>query len=104
MSGGGAGVVYLLHFSRPFGHARHYTGWTTDLPARLAAHEAGRGGKLVAIARAAGITFTLARTRPGTRADERAIKRAGGARRYCPVCTARPVNGRWAAPDGGGQP
>jgi hypothetical protein len=42
-------------------------------PARLAVH--------------AGITFDLARTRPGTRADERAIKHAGGARRYCPLCT-----------------
>jgi predicted GIY-YIG superfamily endonuclease len=99
------GTVYMLHFSRPFRHAMHYTGWTDDLTARLATHAAGRGARLVAVARAAGITFTLARTRPGTRADERAIKRAGGARRYCPICTARPVNGRWAAPAvRGGQP
>jgi hypothetical protein len=32
------GMVYLLHFDRPFRHARHYCGWTTDLAARLAEH------------------------------------------------------------------
>ena len=26
------GTVYLLHFSEPYKHARHYTGWTEDLP------------------------------------------------------------------------
>lgn len=70
------GTVYLLHFSAPYRHARHYTGWTYDLAARLAVHAAGHGARLVAVAKAAGITFALARTRPGTRADERAIKHA----------------------------
>jgi predicted GIY-YIG superfamily endonuclease len=95
-----SGTVYLLHFSAPYKHARHYTGWTDDLAARLDQHRAGRGARLVAVATAAGITFALARTRPGTRADERAIKRAGGARRYCPLCTPNPLGGRWipAAP------
>jgi predicted GIY-YIG superfamily endonuclease len=88
-------TVYLLHFSAPYRHARHYTGWTDDLPARLAMHAAGHGARLIAVARAAGITFTLARTRPGSRADERAIKNAGGAVRYCPLCTPHPLNGRW---------
>ena len=89
------GTVYMLHFSAPYRHARHYTGWTADLAARLDEHAAGRGARLVSVAKAAGITFSLARTRPGTRADERAIKRAGGARRYCPLCSARPLNGKW---------
>jgi predicted GIY-YIG superfamily endonuclease len=89
------GTVYMLHFSASYRHARHYTGWTDNLPARLDQHAAGRGARLVAVAKAAGITFRVARTRPGTRADERAIKRAGGARRYCPLCTPRPLNGKW---------
>jgi hypothetical protein len=25
------GVVYLVHFTQPYRHARHYTGWTADL-------------------------------------------------------------------------
>jgi hypothetical protein len=29
-----AGVVYLVHFTEPYRHARHYTGWT--LPTSIA--------------------------------------------------------------------
>ncbi|MGH3570002.1 MAG: hypothetical protein ACRDRH_29120 [Pseudonocardia sp.] len=32
---GAGAVVYLLHFDRPYRHARHYCGQTTDLPARM---------------------------------------------------------------------
>jgi hypothetical protein len=85
----------MLHFKRPWRHARHYVGWTDDLPARLAAHEAGRGARLVAVIIAAGIEFEVARTVTGDRKLERAIKNAGGAVRYCPVCTPRPRNGKW---------
>lgn len=90
---GVAGTVYLLHFDRPYRHARHYRGWTTDLDARLAEHAAGRGARLVAVIAAAGIGFTLARTWPGTRSRERQLKRQGGAARNCPLCgiTPRPT-------------
>jgi predicted GIY-YIG superfamily endonuclease len=84
------GVVYLLHFDRPFGHARHYTGWTTDLVARLAEHAAGRGARLLAVVTEAGIGWQLARTWCGTRNTERALKRQGGASRRCPLCGVRP--------------
>ncbi len=84
------GTVYLLHFDRPYGHARHYTGWTTDLTARLAEHAAGRGARLLAVVTAAGIGWTLARTWTGTRALERSLKRWHGASRYCPICGIRP--------------
>ena len=26
---GPLGIVYLLHFDRPYQHARHYTGWSS---------------------------------------------------------------------------
>lgn len=88
-----AGVAYLLHFHRPYRHARHYTGWTTDLPARLAEHAAGHGARLLAVVAEAGIGWTLARTWPGaTRADERALKRQGGASRRCPLCGITPAS------------
>ena len=35
------GTIYLLHFDRPYRHARHYTGWTEDLLDRLDRHAAG---------------------------------------------------------------
>jgi predicted GIY-YIG superfamily endonuclease len=69
------GTVYLLHFERPYRHARHYCGWTTNLPDRLAEHGAGRGARLLAVISEAGIGWQLARTwTEATRARERQIK------------------------------
>ncbi|MGH8793345.1 MAG: endonuclease [Stackebrandtia sp.] len=83
-------VVYLLHFDRPYRHAAHYTGYTADLSARLAEHAAGHGARLLAVVKAAGIGWRLARTWRGDRAVERALKRQGGASRRCPECGIRP--------------
>jgi predicted GIY-YIG superfamily endonuclease len=92
------GTVYLLHFDRPYRHARHYTGWTSDLDHRLAEHAAGRGARLLAVIHAAGIGWQLARTWPGTRTAERALKRQGGASRRCPLCGIHPTQRRSARP------
>jgi hypothetical protein len=89
------GVIYLLHFDRPYRHAKHYTGWTDDLLHRLDCHAKGNGARLVAVIWQAGIGFTCVRICQGTRRRERAIKNAGGAVRYCPVCTPHPRNGHW---------
>jgi predicted GIY-YIG superfamily endonuclease len=80
------GTVYLIHFDRPYRHARHYTGWTDDLPTRLDRHMAGHGARLLAVIREAGISWQLARTWPGSRVRERQLKRQGGASRRCPLC------------------
>src|SRR5688572_11787332 len=93
------GTVYLLHFDRPYKHARHYTGWTLHLEERLAEHAAGHGARLLAVVREAGINWTLARTWKGTRHRERRIKNQGGASRFCPMCgitpqPERPLHGR----------
>jgi hypothetical protein len=87
------GLVYLLHFDRPIGDtsnprgfAAHYTGWTLDLPARLQAHAAGRGARLMEVVGEAGIGWQLARVWAGTRTRERSLKGSGGAARRCPVC------------------
>lgn len=84
------GTVYLLHFDRPFGHARHYMGWASDLDGRLWHHAHGTGANLLRHVRKAGITWKLAATWDGTRHDERAMKNHGHARR-CPVCQADAV-------------
>lgn len=89
------GTVYLLHFDRPYRHARHYTGWTADLAARLAEHSVGRGARLLQVVTDAGIGWTLARTWTGSKARERQLKRQGGASRYCPCCGVRARHGRW---------
>ena len=92
---GQLGVIYMLCFTQPYRHARHYVGWTEDLFDRLDRHAAGRGARLVEVITQAGIGFTLVRICEGTRRRERAIKHAGGAVRYCPACTSHPRNGRW---------
>jgi predicted GIY-YIG superfamily endonuclease len=97
------GTVYLLHFDRPYKHAKHYTGWTDDLGARLAHHAAGNGARLLAVVHAAGIGWQLARTWPGDRARERQIKRQGGASRHCPMCGVKPRRAAAVAPDDGGE-
>ncbi|MEV6281032.1 hypothetical protein [Nocardia sp. NPDC051832] len=88
------GTVYLLHFDSPFAHARHYTGWTRDLDARLDEHRAGRGARLMSVIGQHGITWQLARTWEGTRGRERQLKRAGGASRRCPLCGITPRKAR----------
>jgi len=94
---GEVGVIYMLHFSGPFGHARHYVGWARHLEARLAHHGTNGGARLMWHVRQAGLTWVLARSRPGTRDDERKIKNAGGATRYCPVCSPSPRTGVWGS-------
>src|SRR6266568_4273614 len=84
------GTVYLLHFDRPYEHAKHYLGWTSDLESRLAEHRDGRGARLMTVVKNAGIGFSLARTWEGTRTRERQLKRMGGASRRCPLCGVHP--------------
>jgi hypothetical protein len=55
------GTVYLLHFDRPYHHARHYIGFTRNLARRTARHRAGQGSPLIGAAIRAGIKFTVAR-------------------------------------------
>jgi len=84
------GTVYLIHFDVAYKHARHYLGWTLDLLARLQAHRDGRGARLMEVITKAGITWQLARTWPGGRDRERAIKNRHEAPRLCPFCTPDP--------------
>jgi hypothetical protein len=78
-------TVYLLHLDPPFGHARHYTGFASDLHGRLAHHGTTTGANLLLHAAKAGGTWTLARTWNGDRHLERRLK-AHGATRRCPIC------------------
>jgi predicted GIY-YIG superfamily endonuclease len=84
---GQMGVVYVVHFARPLAHARHYTGWTTNLQQRMSQHRAGFGGRLMATVQAAGIPWFITHTEVGDRNRERQIKnRSNGARRLCWAC------------------
>jgi predicted GIY-YIG superfamily endonuclease len=83
--------VYLLHFSRPFGHAKHYVGVTKrGVEERVAEHQSGgaHAARLCKLAVQAGITLTLARTWIGVpRYTELKLKNRGKAQ-VCPICKA----------------
>jgi hypothetical protein len=86
------GTVYLLHLDPAYKHARHYTGYAEpgNLQGRLAAHAAGTGARLMQVIKEAGGSFRLARTWPGGRTRERALKSRHDAPRLCPICTDHP--------------
>jgi predicted GIY-YIG superfamily endonuclease len=86
------GTVYWLHFSEPYKQAKHYTGWASDLDARLAQHANGAGARLMQVIKEAGLSFTLARTWQGTRTDERRIKKRKEAPRLCPFCNPKAIH------------
>jgi hypothetical protein len=83
-------TVYLLHFDRPFGHARHYIGFSrseSSMEVRLQHHRAGTGTRLLAVVNDAGIPWSLARVwADGDRKFERSLKSHSGTR-YCPICS-----------------
>lgn len=81
-----SGKVYLLHFERPYAHARHYLGWASDLDARLRAHASGNGARLVEVVTQAGINWECVRVWDGDRELERQLKRRHDAAVLCPLC------------------
>lgn len=83
------GWVYTLHLVPAYGHAKHYTGWTADLPSRLAAHAAGGAdaARLLQVQLDAGGTWVLVGLERGTRDRETQLKERGASRR-CPACKA----------------
>lgn len=79
--------VYLLHFSAPYHHARHYLGYSADPAARFETHTRGAGSPLVRAAVQAGLGVVLARLWPdGDRTFERELKNQKNTPRLCPIC------------------
>ena len=88
------GTIYIIHFDQPFRHARHYVGWTEGaVEDRIAYHRSGRGAVLLRAVNEAGIGWSVVETFPGTRYDERRIKKSHHRERYCPVCCAKQKEG-----------
>ena len=96
-------MVYLLHFSENYAHARHYLGYCHDLTARLAQHASGNGARLCAVVRAAGISWYVSRTWEGGRDLERKLKDRHNSPKLCPICRAVRRAEREALADDGQQ-
>lgn len=83
-------TVYLIHFDTPYHHAKHYLGSAVDLEARIAAHRAGTGARLLEVVNDAGIGWHVVRVWTGAgRKFEAQLKRYRHAARLCPVCNPR---------------
>jgi predicted GIY-YIG superfamily endonuclease len=81
-------MVYLIHFDKPYRHAKHYIGHCEDgkLEQRLARHRKGDGAKLLAVIQKAGIGWKVVRIWPdGDRELERKLKNRAATDK-CPVC------------------
>ena len=87
--GKGTVDLYLLHFSQPLRHARHYLGQTSrGVETRVVEHRSGaHGARLCRQAVVAGIELRLVRVWKGTpRCEEQRLKNRGGFKTLCPVC------------------
>lgn len=94
----GPGIMYLIHFDRPYKHACHYLGWTTDLEKRIKQHREinldnldkenkNRGAVLLAYVNSAGIGWEVVRVWEGVTIDiEFKLKKNMHLPRYCPKC------------------
>jgi hypothetical protein len=91
------GTVYLLHFARPYYHARHYIGFSTCIERRMREHRSGHGSPLVAAVFESGLEIFVARRWENvTRAFERRMHRTShNGRRGCPICHGPQAYRRW---------
>jgi predicted GIY-YIG superfamily endonuclease len=82
-------AVYILHFSEPYKHSRHYTGFAEDgnVEARLETHRRGQGARLTQVVVQSGRELILGRVFEGKdRNDERRLKNGKNVRRHCNIC------------------
>jgi predicted GIY-YIG superfamily endonuclease len=84
--------VYLLHFTKPFGRARHYIGWSPDIYKRVSRHKEGKGAKFTMGALRHGADLLLVRIWPGgDRRLEWELKHKGTHQALCALCSPLPA-------------
>lgn len=84
-------TCYLLHFEKPYHHAKHYLGWSPEPQGRVNAHVHGKGARLTEVVHDAGIRMFWVRTwEGGDRKLERKLKNLHGPR-VCPICQGEAV-------------
>lgn len=88
-------MVYLIHFDRPYHHARHYLGYTKGpVERRFERHQSGDGARLLRQCNEAGIGYRVVRVwEEGDQALERKLKRMRNTgKKLCPVCRQEAKN------------
>src|SRR5215475_13705766 len=79
-------------------NSRQIQQWTEDLESRLADHQAGRGSRLMAVIKAAGIDWKLTRTWTGDRYRERQLKTRAAQNGTAPNAACTPERTRPCRP------
>lgn len=84
-------MVYLIHFDKPFHHAKHYIGYVhSDLGGILEAHRNGYGSKVLRALMKAGIGWQVVKLwKEGGRKFEKQLKRRKKTSVFCPICRGR---------------
>lgn len=84
--------VYVLHFDKPYKHAKHYTGIAKNVEKRIKLHRSGRGARLTQVLKENNIGFrynVIAEypTFSEAKSEEKRLKtRIKKPQRYCPIC------------------
>jgi hypothetical protein len=81
------GTVYLVHANRSLHGAQHYLGFSTNVPARVARHKAGRGTPLLGAMTKRGIGWRVVRQWHGKDGYfEKELKQRFALADLCPKC------------------
>lgn len=82
-------MVYLIHFSRPLFHAKHYVGFAEkSLDDRISKHLQNQGSKLLKAANKAEIDWEVVWVwNNGNRGFERWLKNKKNSCKFCPICS-----------------
>jgi predicted GIY-YIG superfamily endonuclease len=87
--------VYLIHFSTPYKHAKHYIGWAKKIDARISHHKHGTGARLCAVVVDSGAELITARVWEGKdKSFERKLKNQHKPQDFCPICSGEKANKR----------
>ena len=84
--------VYVIHFNKPYKHAKHYTGIAKNVPKRMKEHKGGYGARLLRVLKDNNIGFrwniiveypTFSEAKQHEKKLKTKIKKP---QRYCPIC------------------
>lgn len=83
--------VYLIHLETPLKHARHYLGFSENLPGRVQKHRSGQGATFMRAIAKEGISWHVSRIWEGNQEFERILKNQHNAPRLCPTCIQKRI-------------
>lgn len=86
-------MVYLIHFTKKFKHAKHYIGAVNggepELKKRIFHHRKNTGSRLLRALNLAGINWYVVRTWDGGFDLEKQLKAKKDSKSLCPICNKK---------------